>query len=176
MNIITIHLVTYTSLYRFLHTAQGRFNPTKLPRTATPTYLRATGPKSAHATRTLHFLPPQQYRAEKQEQKRQRMMLMKEYMEENGLEEVVPQPPAKSFLAMQSLEFSGKGVGRREGERGRRASFGNTTAQYHSLADNIGGRGQFPRKPRKRASSVEIPVLPMTVLNPPLNTPSPVNC
>ena len=101
---------------------------------------------------------------------------MKEYMEENELEDVVLRSPAKSFLAMQSLEFGGKGVGRREGERGRRASFGNSTAQYHSLADNIGGRGQFPRKPRKRASSVEIPVLPMTVLKPPLNTPSPVNC
>ena len=25
-------------------TAQGRFNPTKLPRTATPSYLRVTGP------------------------------------------------------------------------------------------------------------------------------------
>lgn len=104
---------------------------------------------------------------------------MKEYMDESGLEELAPGTPAKSFLAMQSLQFGGKEMkelGRKEGGRGRRASFGNTTTQYHSLADSIGGRGQFPKRPRKRASSVEIPVLPMTVLQPPLNTPSPVNC
>ena len=73
-----------------------------------------------------------------------------------------------SFLTMQSLEFGGRVV------KGRRASFGNTTARYHSLADGLSGRGQLPRK---RASSVQIPVLPMNVLNnAPITVQSPVNC
>ena len=43
-----------------------------------------------------------------------------------------------SFLAMRSLEFGGsKEV--KGGERERRASFGNTTARYHSLADGLSG-------------------------------------
>ena len=32
------------------------------------------------------------------------------------------------------------------GERERRASFGNTTARYHSLADGLSGQSQLPRK------------------------------
>ena len=47
-----------------------------------------------------------------------------------------------SFLAMRSR-------GSREvkgGERERRASFGNTTARYHSLADGLSGQSQLPRK------------------------------
>ena len=111
---------------------------------------------------------------------------MKEFTYDAGLDEEVVSPPAKSFLAMQSLQFGGREVTKREGrggrgrgggERGRRASFGNSTAQYHSLADSMGGRSQLAWKQRKRASSVEIPVLPMSVFKPsPLSTPSPVNC
>ena len=77
-----------------------------------------------------------------------------------------------SFLAMRSLEFGGS----REvkgGERERRASFGNATARYHSLADGLSGQSQLPRK---RALSVQIPVLQMNILHSAPLTPSPVNC
>ena len=77
-----------------------------------------------------------------------------------------------SFLTMRSLEFGGREVKKRERER--RASFGNNTTQYHSLADGLSGRGLLPRK---RVSSVEIPVLQMNVLtSPPPITPSTINC
>ena len=104
-------------------------------------------------------------------------------MSDSGLEDDSrPRTPAKSFLAMQSLQFGGRkvrnGGGRkigRGGERGRRASFGSSTTQYHSLADSMsGGRGQFPKK---RASSVEIPVLPMSILKSTPHSTSPsVTC
>ena len=75
-----------------------------------------------------------------------------------------------SFLAMRSLEFGGS----REVKGGeRRASFGNTTTRYHSLADGLSGQSQLPRK---RALSVEIPVLQMNILQSAPLTPSPVNC
>ena len=112
------------------------------------------------------------------------MTLLKEYGHDTEVDEdAAPRVPAKSFLAMQSLQFGGKKIrgrqrrGSKEGGRGRRASFGNSTTQYHSLAGSMDGRGQFPRKPKKRASSVEIPVMSMNVLkSSPLNTSPPVNC
>ena len=95
--------------------------------------------------------------------------------------EAGPRVQAKSQLTAQSLQFGGRemrdgGGGKRVGERGRQASFENSTTRYHSLVDGInGGRSQFPRK---RASSVEIPVLPMNILTstPVLQTAPPVNC
>ena len=108
---------------------------------------------------------------------------MKEYMNDIGVgDDSAPRTPARSFLAMQSLQFGGgrvrNGGQRKVGkgkERGRRASFGNSTTQYHSLADSMGGgRSQFPRK---RASSVEVPVLPMSILKSTPHSTSPsVTC
>ena len=77
-----------------------------------------------------------------------------------------------SFLSASSLEFT-RGSGKREREGGRRASFGNSTTQYHSLADSLGGQSQLPRK---RTSSLEIPVLPMNILKSNPITQSPINC
>ncbi|CAI8051807.1 hypothetical protein GBAR_LOCUS28359, partial [Geodia barretti] len=48
------------------------------PRSSTAAYVRATGPKTLHAPRTLHFLPPHQYRALKEQEKAQRVSLGRE--------------------------------------------------------------------------------------------------
>ena len=164
----------------FNHTHTQHEVPTKpAPQLSTPAYTRTTGPKTIHAPQTLHFLPPDLYRAEKRQQRSQRLTLMREYKSDER--EVAPRVQAKSQLTTPSLQFGRRemrdgGGGKRGGERGRRVSFGNSTTRYHSLVDGIdGGRSQFPRK---RASSVEILVLPMNILTstPVLQTASPVNC
>ena len=154
--------------------------PSSVPHTATAAYTRATGPKSVHAPRTLHFLPPDQYKMEKREQRERKLALLREYMSSgSSTGDIIGEsaPEMKSFLAMKMLEFGERGErnGRRrmsEVGRQRRASFGNSTTRYHSLADGIGGRSQLPRK---RSSSLEIPFLPMNVLKSPHKTPSPVH-
>ena len=104
---------------------------------------------------------------------------MKEYMNSSEFEEDDgSRVPVRSYLAMQSLQFGGReGDGGRGGggegrERGRRASIGNGTTQYHSLADGMSGRSQFPRK---RAATVDVPVLPMNILKSPVPSP-PIKC
>ena len=169
----------------FFISAEGSFDPSShIPHTTTAAYIRATGPKASHAPRTLYFLPPEKYQAEKRDQKARKLALMKEYMISGSNSDMVV-PPARSFLAMQTLQFGGREIKNERGggsigertrgeEKGRRASFGNSTTQYHSLADGMSGRSQFPRK---RSSSVEIPVLPMNVLkSSPIKAQSPVNC
>ena len=91
--------------------AQGTFDPTKLPCSASQAYLRATGPKSVHAPRTLHFLPPEQYRAQKLQQRALQRQLMADYLSDVGWGEEEPLPQqVKSFLAMKSLQFGGVDV------------------------------------------------------------------
>ena len=161
-------------------TAQGKFDPTKLPHSASQTYLRATGPKNVHAPRTLHFLPPEQHQAQKLQHKAMLWQLVADYLSDVGWGEEEPSPQqAKSFLAMKSLQFGGREVkkqGGGGGEKGRRATFGNSTTQYHSLADSLSGRGQLPWKQKKRAVTVDMPVLPMNVLKSSPLTPPPINC
>ena len=106
----------------------------------TEAFLRATGPKDVHAERTLRFLPPKEY---KRPRRRQEM---------GGGSASSHQP--KSRLTINSLEFESRTTKTRE-----RSS---SAVQYHSLADSIGG--QLPRQ-HKKQKSVEIPVLPMKVLD-----------
>ena len=97
------------------HTHAGQGSP---PRSSTADYVRATGPKTLHAPHTLHFLPPHQYRALKEQEEAQRVSPGRELVMSGG--EAGKEGGRGSFLAMRSLEFGGS----REvkgGERERRA-------------------------------------------------------
>ena len=101
--------------------------------------------------------------------------------EEEGEEEEEKNEGKVRSVHVGELLGAGRRKGRREeggggGGRGRSATYGNSTTRYHSLAESLGGHGKLPWEQRKRASSVGMPVLPMTILHSsPLTTPT-VNC
>ncbi len=67
-------------------------------------YLRAIGPKTVHAERTLHFLSPQEYRATKTAEKAMRKKLNQQY----GTDVPKAKSPVKSRIIIQSLNFDQK--------------------------------------------------------------------
>ena len=70
--------------------AQGQ--PSSLTLPPKPIYLQATGSKSVHAPRTLHFLPPEQYQAQKLQQRAVQRQLMADYLPDVGWGEEEPSP------------------------------------------------------------------------------------
>ena len=91
-----------------LHTAQGKFIQRRPP---TKSFLRATGPKSVHAERTLHFIPPGDYEAMKAARK---AVARENWRQELGL--VAVRSPrsggGKSSLVVRSLDFEVKDASR----------------------------------------------------------------
>lgn len=122
----------------YLITATGKFSPSKI-KPPTEGFIRATGPKHVHAERTLYFVPPKDYHSPRKSSK------------SDG--ETGSSTNSKSVLRVNSLEFS---------DRASRLS-GNT-AKYHSHADSI-GRSDLSPKRLQHQKSVEIPILPMYVLD-----------
>jgi len=91
-----------------LHTAQGKFIQRRPP---TKSFLRATGPKSVHAERTLYFIPPGDYEAMKAARK---AVARENWRQELGLV-AVRSPRAggeKSSLVVRSLDFEVKDASR----------------------------------------------------------------
>lgn len=128
---------------------QGKLS---IPSPPSESFLRATGPKTVHAERSLHFLPPSEYQASKE----RRHVIQHSPEASEALSHSYP----KGKLKVHSVEFE---TGKSKMVTRRRGSYTGSTVQYHSLADSIGeGHSQLPRKQK----SVEVPVLSMKVLDP----------
>lgn len=88
------------------HTVEGRFTGYKRSHPPSEEYLRATGPKTVHAEKTLYFYHPEQYKAIKTA----RRALEKQLSQQLGLSPT--HKPRKhtniSSIMIQSLDFEPK--------------------------------------------------------------------
>ena len=86
-----------------VHTVEGRFTGYKRSHPPSEEYLRATGPKTVHAEKTLYFYHPEEYKAIKIA----RRALEKELSQQLGLSPT-HKPRKHTNITIQSLDFEPK--------------------------------------------------------------------
>lgn len=94
-------------MYHFTHTHTHTVvkNKLSLPMPPSDVYLRATGPKTVHAERTLHFLSPQEYEAAKAADRATRKQLSQQYGVSLNRQRPRMKSPVKSTIVINSLNF-----------------------------------------------------------------------
>jgi hypothetical protein len=82
--------------------------PPLLPPPPREGYLRAIGPKTVHAERTLYFVPPREYEAGKAADKVTKKRLGQEYGWSQDRKPKGRRLPGKSTLVINSVDFEQK--------------------------------------------------------------------
>ena len=91
--------------------ADGKTTSFKMPRPPTQSYVRATGPKTVHAERTLHFLSPDEYKALKKEQRSTEKELTQQYGMNSMTSEQGQRPQGRTTVSIVSMDFDKKRYG-----------------------------------------------------------------
>lgn len=85
--------------------ADGKTTSFKMPRPPTQSYIRATGPKTVHAERTLHFLSPKEYKAKKKEQRSTEKELTQQYGMNSTTSKQGQRSQGRTTVSIVSTEF-----------------------------------------------------------------------
>lgn len=98
-------LVSSNVLY--FHTVVKDLATPLFPHPSSEAMLRAIGPKTVHAERTLHFLSPREYAAMKAADKATRKQLSQQYGISRG-QRKGRRPPVNSAIVIDTLHFEQK--------------------------------------------------------------------